>query len=378
MNPAPIRAFDLKMQTEGLQPELSAVLEGVLARGQFIMGPEVAELEARIATYLGVRHAIALNSGTDALVIGLRALGIKPGDEVITSAFSFFATAEAIETVGAKPVLIDIVPDTLNIDAEGVARAITSRTRAVIPVHLFGRPCPVSEIQAAVRGKGIAVLEDAAQSFGSKMARGRFCATLGDAGALSFFPTKNLGCFGDGGMLVTASDALAETARSLRSHGSLKKYHNERIGYNSRLDTLQAAVLSVKLPRLDAWLARRRRIAELYRTALSQPTLCDRILSPIDEPGHTYNQFTVRVLSGRRDALQLHLKSLGIETTVYYPLSIDQLPVFRGRFGEFPESHRAAREVLSLPMYPELADADVERTSREITRFLLDDRKGSA
>ena len=268
--PAPaqerVSILDLTPEIEGLWDELTAAVHRVLRSGHFIMGPEVKAFEEEVADYLGTRHAVGLNSGTDALVIGLRALGVGAGDEVILPPFTFFATAEAVSLLGATPVFVDVKLDTYNLDVARVEAAVTERTKAVIPVHLFGRPVDMAPLMALAERRGIAVLEDCAQSFGATY-RGQMTGTLGHVGAFSFFPSKNLGAYGDGGLLATDDDALAEAARKLRTHGSLRKYHNEIVGYNSRLDAMQAAILRVKLPHIDAYNAGRRRVAARYTAA---------------------------------------------------------------------------------------------------------------
>ncbi len=355
--------LDLGAEVNELWDELNAAIQRVLRSTQFIMGPEVGELERQIAAYLGVKHAIALNSGTDALVIGLRAMGVGPGDEVITSPFTFFATAEAISLLGAQPVFVDIDPVSFNLNPEALEAAITPRTKAVIPVHLYGNPAAMGKILEIARRHGLKVLEDCAQSFGacyqgclgcdcdSSDLRHRFTGTLADAGAFSFFPSKNLGAYGDGGLLTTSDDSIAEQARMLRAHGSRKKYHNELVGYNSRLDTLQAAILLVKLPHLERYNQARRAIAERYNQALAN---LSGLQTPTLSPGHIFHQYTVRILGGRRDRVQQRLTELGIGTMVYYPVPLHQLPVYQNLGLRLPESERAAQEVLSLPIWPQM------------------------
>lgn len=358
-----IPILDLGAEVNELWDELNAAIQRVLRSTQFIMGPEVGELERQIAAYLGVKHAIALNSGTDALVIGLRAMGVGPGDEVITSPFTFFATAEAISLLGAQPVFVDIDPVSFNLNPEALEAAITPRTRAVIPVHLYGNPAAMGKILEIARRHGLKVLEDCAQSFGARYQgcvgcdcdssdlRHRFTGTLADAGAFSFFPSKNLGAYGDGGLLTTSDDSIAEQARMLRAHGSRKKYHNELVGYNSRLDTLQAAILLVKLPHLERYNQARRAIAERYNQALAN---LSGLQTPTLSPGHIFHQYTVRILGGRRDQVQQRLTELGIGTMVYYPVPLHLLPVYQNLGLCLPESERAAQEVLSLPIWPQM------------------------
>lgn len=356
-----IPSLDLSGTLEVLWPELQAAALGALRSGRYILGPEVQAFEAETARYLGVRHAVACNSGTDALVLALRALGLGPGDEVITTPFTFFATPESISAVGATPVFADIRPDTLLLDLEQVEAAITPRTRALLPVHLFGRPCAMAGLMDLAARHGLKVVEDCAQSFGARSG-GRQVGSFGQAGCFSFFPTKNLSGFGDGGLLATDNDAVAEAARMLRAHGGRKKYHNEAIGYNSRLDELQAALLRVKLPHVDAWNRARTRAAETYQDLLEDEP---RLVLPSLEPGHVFNQYTVRVRgeAGARDRVQARLAQAGIDSMVYYPVPCHRLQVYAASHTgtRCPEAEQACAEVLSLPFWPGM-DADVQRT----------------
>lgn len=345
-----IPILDLSAELDVLGPEIHAAIERVLRSGHFILGPDVKAFEEEVARYLGTRHAIGLNSGTDALFIGLRALGIQPGDEVITTPFSFFATAESISLVGATPVFVDVEEHSFNLDVSQVEAAITEKTRAIIPVHLFGRPADMSALMALAERHGLKVLEDCAQSFGART-DGAATGTIGHVGAYSFFPSKNLGAYGDGGLLTTDDDEVARLARMLRAHGSAKKYHNEMIGYNSRLDTLQAAILRVKLPHIEAFNAGRRRVAQRYNDAFQD---LDGLVTPEIVDGHVFHQYTLRILGGRRDAVAEALKEQGIQTMVYYPIPQDQLPVYAGQYGHFPVSAGLATEVLSLPIWPQM------------------------
>ncbi len=340
--------LDLAPETDALWDELNAAVRRVLRSGQFVMGPEVAAFEEEVARYLGVSHAVGVNSGTDALVIGLRALGIGPGDEVVTTPFSFFATAEAISSTGATPVFADVNPRSFNLDPAGVEEKITPRTKAILPVHLYGLPAAMDELLGLAEAHGLLVLEDCAQSFGARYS-GRATGTLGHAGAYSFYPTKNLGAYGDGGLLVTNDAATAESARMLRDHGALKRYHNEMLGYNSRLDALQAALLRVKLPHVDAWNAARRRVAGCYN-GLLEPF--DNVVTPALSEGHVFHQYTVRLLGVDRDAVQAKLKGMGVSTMVYYPVPQDRLPVYWGQHPRNPVSDSLSAEVLSLPIWP--------------------------
>jgi len=350
MNQIRIPIYDPRPEVEALWDELHAAIDGVLRSGRFILGPEVEAFEQEAAEYLGVRYAVGVNSGTDALVIALRALGVGPGDEVITTPFTFFATAEAISMVGAKPVFVDIDPQTYNIAPALIPQAITPRTKAILPVHLYGHAADMGPILELARAHGLKVLEDVAQAFGGEY-RGRKLGSLGDAGAFSFFPTKNLGGFGDGGLIATDNPKIAETARVLRAHGARKKYHNEMLGYNSRLDALQAAMLRVKLRHIAEWNERRREVAERYKQALKD---VKGLLLPVERPyaKHVYHQFTVRILGGRRDEAKRRLAAAGIGTMVYYPVPVHRLPVYGWPEGSLPQAESAAAEVLSLPVSP--------------------------
>lgn len=359
-----IPILDLEPCHAALRTELQAAFERVMASGQYILGPEVASFEDEVAAYLGSRHAVGVNSGTDALVIALRALGIGAGDEVITTAFTFFASGEAINTVGATPRFVDIDPRTLNLDPSAVDAAVTSRTRAILPVHLFGRAVDIAAIETIARGRDIAIVEDCAQSFGARDAAGRRTGTIGAAGAFSFFPSKNLGALGDAGLIATDDAGLAETARALRAHGSLKKYHNERFGYNSRLDALQAAFLRAKLPHVDRWNEARRRCAARYETLLDGVE--GLTLPPLDD-GCVFHQYTV-LIAHDRDGIAQRLAADGIATMVYYPVPLHRLPVYAAENLSLPFSERAAAQCLSLPIWPELDDATATRISDALVR----------
>jgi dTDP-4-amino-4,6-dideoxygalactose transaminase len=350
-----IPALDLSPEIELLWDELNTAIQGVLRSGQFILGPNVRAFEAEAAEYLGVKHVVGVNSGTDALVIGLRALGIRPGDEVIITPFTFFATAEAISDVGAIPVFVDIDLETYNIDPSLIEEKITARTKAILPVHLFGQAAEMDPIVALAEEYGLKILEDVAQAFGAEY-RDQKLGTIGHAGAFSFFPSKNLGAYGDGGLITTGDDKTAEIARMLRVHGAKKKYHNEIVGYNSRLDELQAAILRVKLPYIDEWNEGRREVAHRYNALLEGVS---GILTPREASDrlHVYHQYTVRVMSGRRDEVREHLMNEGIGTMVYYPVSVHRLPVYTGLDYQLPCAEIAEREVLSLPLWPLMSRA---------------------
>jgi dTDP-4-amino-4,6-dideoxygalactose transaminase len=347
----------------------------VLREQRFILGPEVEQLEQEVAAYSGVGHAVGVSSGTDALLMTLMALGVGPGDEVVTSAYSFFATAGSIARLGARPVLADIEPETFNLDPEQAARRITPRTRAILPVHLFGR-CATTERLAEAVGVGqIPVIEDAAQAIGAER-HGRRAGALGRAGCLSFFPSKNLGGGGDGGMVTTDDPELARTLRALRAHGQLsgRRYRHDLLGGNFRLDAIQAAILRVKLPHLERWNEARRRNARTYRelfAAAGAPVT----LPPAEEAGcrDVYNQFVIRVEARQRDALAAHLGSQGIGCAIYYPEGLHRQPCLAHlghAEGDFPATEAAARESLALPVYPELTGAQQTRVVEEVTAFL--------
>lgn len=348
-----IPILDLAPEIAELRPEILQAVNNVLDKTNFIMGEEVKHFEQEVASFLGVKHAIGVNSGTDALVIALRALGIGAGDEVITTPFTFFATAESISAVGAKPIFVDIDETTFNIDPNLIEAAITPATKAIMPVHLYGRSANMGEIMAIAAKHGLKVVEDCAQSFGAKYIgseeklSGKQTGTMGDMGAYSFFPSKNLGGYGDGGLVATNDDELAATARMLRVHGARKKYHNEVLGYNSRLDTLQAAILRVKLPHIERWNAHRYQAACLYNEAFSD---IKGIIPPSAPNGHVFHQYTVRFTGKNRDEVQELLNAEGIGTMVYYPIPQDQLPIYKGQYPVYPISEKLAKEVLSLPM----------------------------
>lgn len=363
---AKIPVLDLSPQIDALWDELQAAIARVLRSGQFIMGPEVKALEREAAEYLGAKHAVGVNSGTDALVIGLRALGVGEGDEVITTPFSFFATAESIGILGAKPVFVDIDAASFNLDPQKLEAAITPRTKAIMPVHLYGNPAAMDEILAIAQAHGLKVIEDCAQSFGARY-QGRFTGTLGEVGAYSFFPSKNLGAYGDGGLIVTDDAALAEQMRMLRTHGAKTKYHNEILGYNSRLDSLQAAILRVKLPHVERWNAQRAEAAKRYDALLAEVA---GVIPPELSEGHVFHQYTVRLTGADRDAVQRRLQEAGIGTMVYYPIPQDRLPIYAGQYPQNPVSDELATQVLSLPIWPEIGEAVQRRVVEELRRSL--------
>lgn len=362
-----IPQFDLTRQHHALAAELEAALGRVVRSGRFVLGPEGEALEGEVARFCGTKYAVGVASGSDALKLSLEALGVGAGDEVITTSFSFVSTATAILQVGARPVFVDIDPESLNLDGAQVEAAITSRTVAILPVHLFGLPAEMEGLRRIALRHGLALVEDAAQAFGATFAARRV-GTLGDAACLSFFPTKLLGGGGDGGMVVTDRADLAERIRRLRSHGAEEKYHHVELGWNSRLDELQAAFLRVKLPHVERWIEGRRRLAARY-TAL----LADLPLGlPRDRPParHVYHQFTIR--SRERDALAKHLQSRGIGTALHYPLPLPAQPIFRARghaADAMPQAWAAAQAVLSLPCFPELREDEVGTVAAAIHDF---------
>lgn len=363
-----ISTFDPLPEIDFLKDEIDTAIQKVLGHGQFILGPEVKEFEQQAADYLGVNHAVGVNSGTDALVIAMRALEIGPGDEVITTPFSFFATAESISMLGAKPVFVDIDEESFNIDPDKIEKAVSDKTKAILPVHLFGRPAAMERIMDIAEGHNLLVVEDCAQSFGAVF-KGQQTGSIGHAGAFSFFPTKNLGGIGDGGLITTDDPNLAEEARKLRTHGSLKKYHNEMLGYNSRLDTIQAAVLGVKLKHINDFNEGRRRVAGRYEEALGD---LEEVVTPGLPEGHVFHQYTIRVPEGRRDELKDFLDSKDIGSAVYYPIPQDRLPVYEGQYPSYPVSDKLAEEVLSLPIWPHMEEGVQDRVIEAVQEGIRD------
>ena len=362
--------LDLKGQYATIRTETEAAIHRVVESQMFILGPEVKAFEEEIARFCTTRHALGVSSGTDALLVALMAAGVEPGDEVVTTPFSFFATAGVVARLQARPVFVDIDPATFNIDPAAAAAAITDRTRAIIPVHLFGRCADTARMVEAAAGKGIAVVEDAAQAIGAFDRDGNQAGALGTFGCFSFFPSKNLGAFGDAGLVTVQDDALAHRVEILRVHGGEPKYHHHVVGGNFRIDALQAAVLRIKLRRLPEWTAARRRNADRYRELFAAAGLGDRIVLPDDEPGHIYNQFVIRAPD--RDALRQWLGENGVGTEVYYPIPLHMQACFAGLgygAGAFPHAEAAAREVLALPIFPELTAEQLEYVVRTIAGF---------
>jgi UDP-2-acetamido-2-deoxy-ribo-hexuluronate aminotransferase len=364
-----LHMVDLQSQYEAIRAEVDEAIQEVIDDSAFIRGAAVGHFERELAAYLGGRYAVGVGNGTDALQIAFMALGIGPGDEVITTPFTFIATAEAAMLLGAKPVWVDIEPSSFNIDVDLLEAAITPRTRAIVPVHLFGRPADMSAIMAVADRHGVAVVEDNAQSIGSRVG-GTATGYIGAIGCLSFFPSKNLGAFGDGGAVLTNDGALFERVRMIANHGSRKKYFNEVVGVNSRLDTMQAAILRVKLRHLDRYIAARQLAADWYDELLAATS---GIITPRrGENGHVFHQYTIRVKGGgsRRDKLAAFLRERGIPTATYYPVPLHRLPVFAGSSAELPEAECAADEVLSLPMHTELHKDQVAFIAETIDGFL--------
>jgi len=362
--------LDLKAQYAAIRSEIRDAIDCVCESQHFILGPEVTALEEAVASFCGARFAIGVSSGTDALLAALMAVGVGPGDEVITSTYSFFATAGVIARLGARPVFVDIEPRTFNLDARAVASRLSPRTKAVIPVHLFGLCADMDPLLHLAEKNGIYVIEDAAQAIGARDIKGRPAGTIGHMGCFSFFPSKNLGAFGDGGMVVCNDAKLSDTLRVLRVHGGKPKYYHLIVGGNFRLDALQAAVLRVKLPYLPLWTEARRRNAEHYRSLFEEQGLRKWVSLPEDTPGHIYNQFSVRFPD--RDRLQTFLRERGVETEVYYPLPLHLQACFSSfgyRHGDFPEAELACHEALALPVYPELTEEQQRYTVRQIGEF---------
>jgi len=359
-----IPLLDLKRQYQSIKSEMEQAALSVLESCSFILGPTVEKFEAEVANFLGVKHAVGVASGTDALVLALRAAGIGPGDEVITTPFTFIASAECITAVGARPVFVDIDPATFNIACDQIEAAITPRTKAIIPVHLFGLPVEMEPLLALSRRHGLMVVEDTAQAFGA-LYQGKRVGTLGEMGCLSFFPSKNLGGCGDGGMVVTDSEELAERVKVLRQHGSRRKYYHEIHGYNSRLDALQAALLQVKLRYVERWNELRRAKAHRYNELFADSS----VITPTEteKSVHVYHQYTIRVPN--RDHVIEGLVTKGIGHAIYYPVPLHLQEAYRTlgyREGDFPNAEAACREVLSLPIFPELTEEEQQTVAAAV------------
>lgn len=362
-----MKFLDLHAQYLTIKREIDSAIAGVIERSDFIMGEQVAQLEEEIAKYCGARFAVSLNSGTDALYVALKALGIGSGDEVIVPSFTYIATAETVALLGATPVFCDIREDTFNINWESAEKVVTRKTKAIIPVHLYGQPADMDEILAFAKKSNLFVVEDAAQAIGATYKDKKVCA-IGDVGCLSFFPTKNLGAYGDGGMIVTNNETVAKYAKMWRIHGQSKKYYTDFIGDSSRLDTLQAAILLAKLKHLDGWANARRSKALLYDRLLGTSQIAQPFVAP--ERTHVYHQYTIRVET-QRNELAAFLKRKGIPTMVYYPLPLHQQKAFSNLRSRttFPISESASECVLSLPLYPELPDSSLQEVAQAIISF---------
>ncbi|HCG99360.1 MAG TPA: transcriptional regulator [Actinobacteria bacterium] len=363
-----IPLLDLKAQYSQIKDELEAAVLDVLRNTQYILGPKVAEFEKALAEYCGTQYAVGVANGTDALVLALDALGVGPGDEVITSPFTFYASAECISRLGATPVFVDIEADTYNLDAAQLEAKITPRTKAIIPVHIFGQPAKMDEINKVADAHGLKVIEDACQAIGAEY-RGRKVGTLGDAACFSFFPSKNLGCAGDAGAVVTDDEELAAKVRALRQHGSTKKYYHSLVGYNSRLDALQAAILLVKLGHLDSWHDARREKARRYDELFAGADLDLVTPAALDYAKHVYHLYVVRVPN--RASVEAVLKEEGVGCGVYYPVPLHLQEVYSGlgyKLGDLPVSEAASHETLAIPLYPELKPEDMERIVELVKR----------
>ena len=364
--------LDLVAQYQAIKDEVLPAVQAVIESQLFIMGPAVAQLETEVAVLSHARHGVACASGTDALLLPLKALKLKPGDEVITSPFTFFATAGAIHNAGGTPVFADVEPDTLNLDPAAVQAALTPRTRAILPVHLYGQMVAMERLMSIAAPRGLPIIEDACQAIGARRSidgEWRMAGELGWVTAYSFFPSKNLGAWGDGGMMVTSDDQIAERLRRLRTHGGAKQYHHDEVGTNSRLDTLQAAVLLAKLRHLSEWSARRREHAAYYSAAL-RDVRGVRPLAVASGNEHIFHQYTLR--AERRDALQAHLKANGIGSAVYYPIPLHLQRCFAHlgyRAGRLPHAEQAAADVISLPVYPELRREQLDHVLGAIRSF---------
>ena len=369
---APVPLLDLQAQYRPLREALLAAVTRVCDSQRCILGDEVVALERELADYLGVAHAVGMSSGTDALIAALMALGVGPGDEVVTPTFSFFASAGSVSRLGATPVFVDIDPHTFNVDPDAMARAITPRTKALMPVHLYGQAADMAALVAVSQTRRVPIVEDAAQAIGAREG-GRAVGSFGRIGCFSFYPTKNLGAFGDGGLVTTNDAATADRLRLLRDHGQQPKYHHAIIGGNFRLDAIQAAVLRVKLPHLAGWTEGRRRNAARYRALFAEAGLLDAVTLPRERPDgyHVYNQFVVQV--ARRDELRAFLAARGIGTEIYYPVPFHRQACFAdlpSASGPFPHADAAAARVLALPIYAELADAQLQRVVQAIGAFV--------
>lgn len=367
-----IPLINLKIQHNSLEKELKEAFVKVLNSGRFILGEELEKFEEEFASYIGTKYAIGVGNGTDALTLSLRAIGIKEGNEVITTPFTFVATAEVIVNANATPVFVDIEKESYNIDVTKIERAITPKTKAIIPVHLYGQPAEMEEILKISKAYKLWVIEDAAQSVGACY-KGKKTGNIGDIGCFSFFPTKNLSALGDGGMITCNSEELAKKIKMLRVHGASKKYYHQFPGYNSRLDALQAAFLRVKLKKIEEWNQKRREIAEIYSNALK-----DLVKVPVvdkKDKTHVFHQYTI--FTDKRDELRKYLQEKGIETSIHYPFPLHLQPIFsylKYKKGDFPIAEEAANKVLSLPIYPELSMEEIEYIINSIKEYFRGER----
>ncbi len=365
---------DLQAQYRELQPELEAAVLRVLASGQVILGPEVADLEAEVASYCGASHGVGCGSGTDALSLALHALAVGPGDEVVLPAFTFFATAGSVVRTGARPVFVDVDPVSYNLDPFQVQNAITERTRAILVVHLFGQCADMTALWQVAERHNVPIVEDAAQALGAEY-QGKRAGSLGGIGCLSFYPTKNLGAYGDAGLCVTSDPEWAKRMACLRAHGMEPKYFHKYVGWNGRIDAVQAALLRVKLPHLDRYIAGRQEAARRYDAMIEEQHLGHFVERPTVRPQrrHTFNQYVVRVARGERDALVRHFKAEGIGCEIYYPMPLhvqECLAYLDYREGDFPASEAASRSVMALPMFPEITAEQQQRVVGSIGAYL--------
>ncbi|QDT70505.1 Aminotransferase [Planctomycetes bacterium MalM25] len=369
----PVPLLDINRQNDPLRDEVLAAITEVVDTGAFLKGPAVRDLEAAVAELCGTEHAVGCASGSDAILLALMALGVGPGDEVICPSFTFFATAGCVSRLGATPVFADILPDTFNIDPQDVARRVTPATKAILPVHLFGQSADMAALQAVADEHGLPIVEDAAQAIGASY-HGQPIGSIGKFGCISFYPTKNLGGMGDGGMITTNDGEMADQLRVLCDHGQSPRYHHHVVGLNSRLDTIQAAALGVKLKRLGEYSAARGRHAARYAEAFDSGPTTGLVTTPVEAPGcpSVWNQYTVRVADGRRDALQKWLGDRKIGAAIYYPVPLHQQACFADlgyRPGDLPHTERAAEEVLSLPVFPELREDEQTRVIEAVGEY---------
>jgi len=369
----PVPLLDVSRSNEAIREQILDAVVRVIDSGRFVLGPDVDELEKAVAAICEVKHAVGCASGSDALLLALMAINVGAGDEVIVPSFTFFATSSAVWRLGARPVFVDIEPRTFNMDPQSVRSAITPATKAIIPVHLFGLCAEMSPLRKLSEQHGIHLVEDAAQAIGAKY-DGQMAGNLGQVGCFSFYPTKNLGGFGDGGMLTTSSDALARRFRLLRGHGMHPRYTHDVVGINSRLDSIQAAVLNVKLRQLGSWNAARQRNARRYTELFEGVGLEKQVVLPQNENHceHVWNQYTIRIPAGRREALRDYLRERNVGTEIYYPIPLHRQKCFQSleiSTGSLPETERAAKEVLSLPIFPELLEAEQQVVVGHIRQF---------